>query len=234
MIGILVAIAISWGLLHLSEKTNILALGFLPIVKRLKQFLIGFLVTGILCVLVQYLEAYLKSSTWILNKNITSGIILKSFWWDLKSVLTEELIFRGALLYILIQKIGSKRSILISAIAFGIYHWFSYGVLGNVMAMIIVFIGTGLMGYAWAWAFSKTKSIMLPFGLHLGWNFIHNTIFSKGPLGELMLISKGGNELTDWASLLNFISGLVIVPILVLIYVKFFVKKEMEIKTRAE
>jgi membrane protease YdiL (CAAX protease family) len=234
MIGILVVLAISWLLLFLIEKGNILALGFLPIGKRLKQFLIGFLITGILCVLVQYLESYLKSSTWILNKDITSGIILKSFWWDFKSVLTEELIFRGALLYILIQKIGSRKSILISAIAFGIYHWFSYGVLGNVMAMILVFIGTGLMGYAWAWAFSKTKSIMLPFGLHFGWNFIYNTIFSKGPLGELVLISKGGNELTDWASLLNFISGLILVPILVLIYVRYFVKKETEIKTTAK
>jgi len=234
MIGILVAIVISWLLLHLFEKKNILALGFLPIGKRLKQFLIGFLITGTLCVLDQYLEAFLKSSTWVLNENSTGGIILKSFWWDVKSVLTEELIFRGALLYILIQKIGSKKSILISAIAFGIYHWFSYGVLGNVMAMILVFIGTGLMGYAWAWAFSKTKSMMLPFGLHLGWNFIYNTIFSKGPLGELLLISQGGNELTDWASLLNFISGLVIVPLVVLIYVRFFVKKETEIKTTAE
>ena len=229
MIGILVAISISWLLLYLIEKKNILTLGLLPIGKRIKQFLIGFLITGILCVLVQYLESYLKSSTWILNKNITSGIVIKSFWWDFKSVLTEELIFRGALLYILIQKIGSKKSILISAIAFGIYHWFSSGVLGNVMAMILVFIGTGLMGYAWAWAFSKTKSITLPFGLHLGWNFVYNTIFSKGPLGALVLIPKGGIELTDWASLLNFISGLVIVPIMVLIYVRYFVEKETKI-----
>lgn len=230
MIGILVAIAISWLLLFLIEKKNILALGFLPIGKRLKQFLIGFLITGILCVLIQYLESHLKSSTWILKNNITSGIILKSFWWDFKSVLTEELIFRGALLYILIQKIGSKKSIMISAIAFGIYHWFSYGVLGNIMAMVLVFIGTGLMGYAWAWAFSKTKSIILPFGLHLGWNFVYNTIFSKGPLGELVLISKGGIELTDWTSLLNFISGLVLVPIIVLVYVRYFVKEENELR----
>jgi len=227
MIGILIAVAVSWLLLFLFEKRNILALGFLPIAERLKQFLIGFLITGVLCILVQFLETYLKSSIWTLNENIKGGIILKSFWWDIKSVLTEELIFRGALLYILIQKIGSNKSILISAIAFGIYHWFSYGVFGNIMAMILVFFGTGLMGYAWAWAFSKTKSIMLPFGLHLGWNFIYNTIFSKGPLGELVLISKGGTELTDWISLLNFITGLVIVPILVIIYVKYFVKEEL-------
>ncbi len=234
MIEILIAVAVSWLLLFLIEKKNILALGFLPIAKRLKQFLIGFLITGSLCILVQYLEAYLKSSVWTLNENITGGIILKSFWWDVKSVLTEELIFRGALLYILIRKIGSTKSILISAIAFGIYHWFSYGVLGNVMAMILVFIGTGLMGYAWAWAFSKTKSIMLPFGLPLGWNFIYNTIFSKGPLGELVLISKGGTDLNDWTSLLNFVTGLIFVPILILIYVRYFVKDETEPKIITE
>jgi membrane protease YdiL (CAAX protease family) len=231
MIGILVAIVISWLLLHLIERRNILALGFLPIGRRLKQFFIGFLITGTLCVLTQYLEAFLKSSFWVLNENSTTLLVIKSFWWDVKSVLTEELIFRGALLYILIQKIGTRKSIVVSAIAFGVYHWFSYGVLGNALAMILVFIGTGLMGYAWAWAFSKTKSILLPFGLHLGWNFIYNTIFSNGPLGELLLLQKGGNELTDWPSLLNFISGLIIVPVIVLLYIKYLVTEEPEMKT---
>lgn len=231
MIGILVAIGISWLLLYVVAKKNILALGLLPIQKRIKQFLTGFLVTGTLCVLVQYFEGYLQASTWVLNKSITNGMLLKSFWWDFKSVLTEELIFRGALLYILIQKIGSKKSILLSAIAFGIYHWFSYGVLGNILAMILVFIGTGLMGYAWAWAFAKTKSILLPFGLHLGWNFVYNTLFSKGPLGEMLLISSGGHALTDWVSLLNFITGLIIVPALVLVYVNYCVEKAPEVHT---
>ena len=230
MLGIIVALAISWLLLFYFEKKSILSLGFLPIVKRLKQFLIGFLVTAVLCTLVQYFESFLKSATWVLNEKITSLIILKSFWWDLKSVLTEELIFRGAILYILIQKLDANKGILISAIAFGIYHWFSFGVLGNILAMVLVFVGTGLMGYAWAWAFAKTKSIMLPFGFHLGWNFIHNTIFSKGPLGELALTSQGGNELSDWTSLLNFVIGLVLVPILIFIYVRYFVKEETEPK----
>ncbi len=94
--------------------------------------------------------------------------------------------------------------------------------------MVLVFIGTGLMSYAWAWAFAKTKSIMLLFGMHLGWNFIYNSIFSKGPLGELLFISQGGKQLTDWVSLLYFVSGLVIIPILILIYVKYFVKKKQK------
>ena len=226
MLGILIAIAISWLLLHLIEKKNILALGVQPIGKRLKQFLVGFLVTRILCALAQYLEAYLKSSTWILNKDISGAVVLESFIWDIKSVLTEELIFRGALLYILIQKLGSKKGVLISAIAFGVFHWFSYRVVGNLMSMIFVFIATGLMGYALAWAFSKTKSIILPFGLHLGWNAIHNTIFSKGPLGELVIVSRGGTELVNWNWILNFMSGSILVPIILLIWISYVVKEE--------
>lgn len=226
MIGILVALAISWGLLHLLAKKNLLALGLLPLPKRLKQFSIGFFITGSLCVCDQLLERSLTASTWVLNEQSSLETVLSSFWWDVKSVLTEELIFRGALLYILMQHISSQKSILISAIAFGIYHWFSYGVLGNPMAMLFVFIGTGFMGYAWAWAFAKTRSIWLPFGLHLGWNFVYNTIFSNGPLGDMLVLSKGGQPLTDWISLLNFLSGLLIVPLIVLLYVKYFVKEE--------
>jgi len=228
MIGILVALAISWVALYVTDRKNLLSLGVLPVGKRIKQFLTGFLIAAILCGGVQFLESFLRAATWTLNESVTSSIILKSFWWDFRSVLTEELIFRGAILYILIQKIGTKKGILISAISFGIYHWFSYGVIGNIVAMVLVFIGTGIMGYAWAWAFAKTKSMLLPLGLHLGWNFVHNTIFSKGPLGELVLISKGGQDLTDWISLLNFVTGLVVVPILITLYVKHFVKEESD------
>lgn len=226
MLGIVVILAVSWLLLYFIEKKSLLALGFLPVAKRLKQFLIGFAFTGALCFLVQYLESFLKSSTWVLNENISSAQILNALWWDVKSVLTEELLFRGALLYILIKKIGAKKAVLISAVAFGIYHWFSYGVLGNVPVMFFVLIGTGLMGYAWALAYSKTKSILMPLGFHLGWNIVLNTLFSKGPLGDLLLVSQGGQELSDWPSLLNFVSGLVIVPIFILLFVKYGVKEE--------
>lgn len=233
MVGIIVALALSWLLLFLIEKKNILALGFTPVGKRLKQFSIGFTITAILCAIVQYSQSLMESATWVLNEKASGQMIVRSFWWDFKSVLTEELIYRGAILYILIQRIGTTKGILVSAIAFGIYHWFSFGVLGNIMAMVIVFIGTGLMGYAWAWAFSKTKSMMLPFGLHLGWNFVHNAVFSKGPLGELLLIKQGGVELSGWMSLSHFVLGLVVVPILLVLYVKYFVSEEGDNSVKA-
>ncbi|MGA9327074.1 MAG: type II CAAX endopeptidase family protein [Salegentibacter sp.] len=184
MIGILVALAISWILLYLIEKKSILALGLIPNFRRIKQFGIGFLLTALLCFCVQLLEAIIKSSEWPINEKINGKFIFDMFYWDAISVITEELVFRGALLFILIKKLGVSKGIIISAITFGIYHWFSFGIFGNIIPMFFVFIGTGLMGYAWALAFSKTESIAMPIGLHLGWNFTYNSIFSNGPLGN--------------------------------------------------
>ena len=134
-------------------------------------------------------------------------------------MITEELIFRGALLYILIQKLGKLKGIIISSIAFGIYHWFTFEILGSIIPMIVVFIGTGLMGYAFALSFSKTKSIAMPIGLHLGWNFTVNTIFSNGPLGNGIILSESNNINSDWFSLI----GLWVVPIIILFFVKLSV-----------
>ena len=107
----------------------------------------------------------------------------------------------------------------ISSIAFGIYHWFSFGILGSIIPMIVVFVGTGLMGYAWALSFSKTKSIAMPIGLHFGWNFTFNTVFSNGPLGNGILFSESNNIISDWFSLI----GLWVVPIIVLLFVKIVI-----------
>lgn len=220
MIGIVVALAISWILLYLIEKKSLLDLGFLPVSKRLKQFVIGFLITAALCIGVEMLKVFLSSSSLKLNENLSASLIANMFWWDFKSVLTEELIFRGALLIILIERLGANRALLISAAAFGIYHWFSFGLLGNIVPMIVIFIGTGLMGYAWALAFAKTKSILMPLGLHLGWNFTLNTIFSSGPLQNGLLIAEGGHKISDWFSLV----GLWVVPVVVLLIVRFWLE----------
>ena len=63
--------------------------------------------------------------------------------------------------------------------------------------MILVFLNMGGKDCGWALAFAKTKSIAFPIGFHLGWNFIHNTVFSKGPYGQLIFISEGGHAISE-------------------------------------
>jgi hypothetical protein len=121
---------------------------------------------------------------WVLNPKLTANLILTGIWWNIKSVLFEELIFRGVLFYILIKKFGPAKAIFISAAAFGIYHWFSQSSLGNPVQMAVTFIITGTMGLVFAYAYSKTFSLYYPIAIHLGWNLTSSVIFSKGNIGD--------------------------------------------------
>jgi membrane protease YdiL (CAAX protease family) len=95
----------------------------------------------------------------------------------MKSVLFEELIFRGVLLYILIKWLGHVRAIIISSVAFGIYHWFSYELFGNPGQMIVIFLLTGSIGLLYA-----------TIAMHFGWNFTKGFIFSEGATGNGILV----------------------------------------------
>ncbi|MEP0985712.1 CPBP family glutamic-type intramembrane protease [Ekhidna sp.] len=226
MIGILIILSTSWGLVYLIERNHLEVIGIFPKAKRLKKFIVGFIITASLCCLSQLIEVVLGTFRWSLNPDFSALQIVEGLWWNMKSVLTEELIYRGALLYLLIRFLSPKKAMLISASAFGIYHWFSFGVFGNLVPMILIFIGTGLMGYAWALSFYKTKSIYLAFGLHLGWNFTLNSIFSKGPLGDQLLIHRGGEMVGDVVSLINFLISMILIPLIVFIWVKYVVVQE--------
>jgi membrane protease YdiL (CAAX protease family) len=86
--------------------------------------------------------------------------------------------------------LGALKAIILSAIAFGVYHWFSFEVIGNPIQMLITFIITGTMGLVLAYGYSKTFSLYLPIGIHLGWNLTQIFIFSEGPIGNGLLISS--------------------------------------------
>ncbi|OZM57580.1 hypothetical protein CIB95_04200 [Lottiidibacillus patelloidae] len=115
-------------------------------------------------------------------------MIYLPFYGDTKSVLFEELLFRGALLYILVQKLGARNGIILSSLCFGVYHWYTYGVFGNFAIMAFVLIMTAIPGLVFAYAFVKTKSMALAIGLHLGWNFTNNSIFANGSWSDYYIL----------------------------------------------
>lgn len=224
LVGILVQLAVSWILLYIFTRKHLFALGITPVGKRLSQLVTGFLFTGILCASIQLLDSALTGTRWELATDVSFMAVAEMLWWNVKSVVFEELLFRGALLYIVIQKFGSRLGIGLSAVVFGMYHWFSFGVFGSIMPMVVVFFMTALTGLVWAYAFSETKSIALPIGLHLGWNFTFNSVFSNGPLGEQIFVraSEPVQAMNEFGLLTYFVLPNVIVPLLTYVLVKFF------------
>lgn len=190
MLGIIVQLAISWLLIWLFEKKDLGVLGLWPTRKRLADFGLFFIVTALCAASGFLIRIILAKETWGINPALTFNLVLNGIWWNIKSVLFEELIFRGVLLYIMIKRLGAVKAIIISAIAFGIYHWFSFGVLGNVQQMIGVFIITGVMGLIYAFGYARTLSLYIPIAIHLGWNLTSGFIFSQGAIGKGVFILK--------------------------------------------
>lgn len=221
MIGILVELVISWLLLWFFCKKNLTALGFVPSKSRVWDCVFGFLFAALGCTLYHVSSAFFADNFWVPNVPFSASLFGAGLWFTVKSVLFEELIFRGALLYILIQKLGVNKACILSAIGFGVYHWFSFGAFGNAANMAIIFVITGIQGLAFAYAFAKTTSLYLPIALHLGWNLFNIVIFSNGPLKQQLFILQNANKPEGIISLVLFLFQIFALPLVVFGYLKW-------------
>jgi uncharacterized protein len=216
MIGIYVELVISWLLLRLIEKRGLSALGLRPNRQRIRELVIGLVLTIPFFTGFYMIVSFLVHNPYTFNPHysIKDAAVALAYLW--RSVAYEELIFRGALLYILIEKIGPSKAVLASSIVFGIYHWFSYGVLGQPVQMLIVFMTTGLAGYIMAIAFEKTRSMYLPFGLHFGIDLVPMIIFSQdhSKIGMQWLVKSHATD--------PYNPGVIISVIVYIIYFAWF------------
>ena len=189
MIGLIVELLLSWMLLKFVEKQGLEVIGWKPNRQRVVQFTLGLLIPIVYVIVLQWSLAVLTKNPYRVNPNYTVIDFFRAAAYVFRSVAYENLIFTGALLYVLARRVGPQWAILISGVAFGIYHWFSWELWGDPVRMLIVFLMTGVAGYIWALAFVRTQSIYLPFGLHYGIDFAGMVLFSQDKrIGHQLLI----------------------------------------------
>ncbi|MFZ6025593.1 MAG: CPBP family intramembrane glutamic endopeptidase [Bacteroidota bacterium] len=188
MIGILAELLLSYILLLLIERKNLSILGWQPSTKRLVQLSVGLLLSITLAIIFHLVRSLFTGVTWKINTAYRFTDFIAALWWMLKSVIYEELIFRGALFYIALKRLGVIKGLWLSITAFGIYHWFSFSTFGQPVQMLFIFLITAAAGWMYAYAFLKTNSLYLPIGLHLGWNCVGSILFSEGSIGKHILL----------------------------------------------
>ncbi|WMS88952.1 CPBP family intramembrane glutamic endopeptidase [Pleionea litopenaei] len=193
MIGIIL-LAASWGILKWRQQ-SIRVLGFNHPLRRLNESVTGVTIAGCFAASQYLLVGHWKDFEWIANPELNVSLVLESLRWNFNSVVYEELIFRGVLLWFLIQAIKENRACLISALCFGGYHWFSYGIWGQWVNMIYVLLLTGGFGFIMAKSFAITRSVFTPIALHFGWNLVTNSLFSNGPIGRQWLVPSETPEI---------------------------------------
>ena len=226
MIGILIALLFSWFLLRVTVREPVTVLGIAPTRSRLKEGLAGLLFMAGIAVVNFTWQAHFKQITYQPNGDYGLGQALGGSFWVLKAVVFEELVFRGAALYLLIRYLGAVKACLLGSLIFGVYHWYSYEVFGErLVLMIYILLVTGCGGWMFAFAFAKTKSLYAPTGLHLGWNLVTAVVFSSGPIGDQWLLQQGeAVEWSEWVTLLFFSLQAIVAPGLVTWYLQYVYK----------
>ena len=219
MVAILLSLLLSWIVLRLASE-NLQTLGLFPTRHRSLQFLAGFTSIGLLAVIYYVIFILVLEAKVVVNGSYSLLGFLKGSWWTLRSVLYEELLFRGALLVLAIKFLGKSKGLFLSSIVFGIYHWFSYNVFGDIPQMINTFMLTGMGGFAFAFAFAETRSLYLPVGLHFGWNLVTTIVFSQGTIGEQLLISTTENTPGEWWSVGSFLYQIILLPLITFFCIK--------------
>jgi len=231
MLGIIVILLVSWLLLRFTVRQPLSVLGYNPIGLRLRQFGMALLIGIVVCAAVKWIESVVTSAGWEVNAGYQWSDFVAAGWWSFKSVWFEELLFRGALLVLLIRWIGVRFGIVLSAAVFGTYHWFSHGLFGNVPVMLLMFATTFVMGLVWAYAYARSGSIAIAAGSHLGWNAASAILFSDGPIGDQLFIQLKGAEyapLTGLPSLLFFIASNAALPLVLFFWIKYKVRVRPE------
>jgi membrane protease YdiL (CAAX protease family) len=184
MLQIIVLLAISWWLLWHFEEKNLSVLGLFPTGDRLKYFTLLLIVSAMLAATAFVLRIYFAKESYAITQSLTLSNILIEAWHQFRTVFTEELLCRGALLYMLIKKTGPLKAVLISAAVFALLHWINAGVFGNPAQMMIVFVFTFAMGLLLAYSYARTFSLLLPLAIHYGWNLTQNYIFPETATGN--------------------------------------------------
>jgi membrane protease YdiL (CAAX protease family) len=166
-------------------------IGFLPRWRRDSIF--GLTVAaGMLAVLIGGCYAFGYVSMRWTGRQVSPGLLLVTLIVLLLAALNEELIFRGFPLQLLIDGMGERPAIVGMSTLFGAVH------LSNPNASILGTLNTILAGILLSLAYVRTRSLWMPYAIHVGWNvglgFVFGFPLSGVDIASLWTTGTAGSE----------------------------------------
>jgi len=146
-----------------------------------REFLLGAL-AGCGLILLMACPGLLAGS-FHLARNPRAGLgrLLAGLWLYLAVAFSEELLFRGYLFQRLERGLGRWPTQVLIAILFAGVHWRNPGMVGatRVWASLNIALAAILLGLCYL----RTRSLAMPIGLHLGWNWAQGMVLGFGVSG---------------------------------------------------
>jgi hypothetical protein len=124
---------------------------------------------------------------------VSPGILIATFVLLLVAAANEELVFRGFPLQMLIDGLGKWPAIIGMSTLFAAMHW------RNPNATLLSTVNTLVAGILLSLAYVRTRSLWLPYGIHVGWNlglgFIFGFSVSGWDFASLWITGTAGSEI---------------------------------------
>lgn len=209
----------TWIARRLVDKRSVRSLGFPAGAPTLRDLALGFLIPAPLFAAVYGVFRLLgwlefEGSAW--SGQDPPGLLLNLFVIGVVFVAVgfyEELLFRGYYLQNLIEGTNLPAAVLLSSAGFGLAH------LGNFGASWASTGGITLAGFFLAYAWHRGRSLWLPIGIHIGWNFFQGPVFgfevSGTPTPTLLQHTVNGPALITGGEF-GPEAGLIVIPIMAL------------------
>ncbi len=137
----------------------------------------GFLLMGSVALLIQGWHGF----RWVWPPQGGLTVLGSGAWLFLAVALGEELLFRGYVFQRLAEALGGPFALGLTALWFAQAHWDNPGMTGSIRGWATLNIA--LAGILLGLAFLKTRSLALPIGLHLGWNWTQEAPGGSGSVG---------------------------------------------------
>lgn len=162
-----------------------------PVTKKdWKQFFTGLVTGGAMLVCTVIITLSLTGDKWSFNRHIDPVFIVMAFLFNLWSAYVQEFVFRGYPFQELLRSYKPWIAQLIIAIPFGLMH-IRAGM--SMSDFLITMLTTGTGSLLFGLAYLKTRRLLLPIGIHLGWNFLQSIIPRTAGGGDKGLIIVPGS-----------------------------------------
>ncbi|NNU34062.1 CPBP family intramembrane metalloprotease [Mucilaginibacter sp. S1162] len=208
-----VSLLISWFLLR-NDNLGLSSLGYYPQARRhWMQLLFGLILGCLMLIITAIITLALTKAEWYFNTRIDPIYILITFLMCTCSTYIREFVFRGYPFQALLKKYGAQVAQLAIVVPFGLMHVNRSMSLQDAGTVILT---TGLGSILFGLAYIKTKNLMLPTGIHTGWNFLQALIPRTSGAGPKTLITVSGGQ-PGYGSATILLPYLVIVSIAILL-----------------
>lgn len=172
----------TWACTHL-RKEPFTSVGFQLNRRWARELATGILLGGGVMVLGALLVGLFGGVTWEIHPVGSLRLAAMGFGVFTLVALWEENLFRGFLFQRLVEGLGVWPTQLLLAVFFALSHWGNPGMQGATK--VWASLGIGLAAIFLGLAYLRTRSLALPVGIHLGWNWTQGDLLGFGVSGTV-------------------------------------------------